>query len=258
MVQDPPHGGSGHRDVGPAQGVPDPSRRAASGRPEPRPRGPGGRGARLPRTQRVGQDHDHPDAARPGPPHQGHDGALRAGRPPAPPGGDRPGRRRGRVAEVLAELHRPPEPRLLAATIGAPRTRVDAALETVEPHRARPGPLQGLLARHEAAARDRGHAAQGPRPADPGRADQRPRPGRHPRDPRHHPRPRQRRRDRAAQLPHPRRGPAGVHLRHDHRQRPAAGQRQGRRPARRQYDVPRRRARPTGRAAACSRRAGLR
>ncbi len=50
------------------------------------------------------------------------------------------------------------------------------------------------------------------------------------------------RRHRAAQLAHPRRGAAGVHLGHDHRQRPDARLRPGRRPAR----LRRRRARRDG------------
>ena len=64
--QDPPHGGSGDRDIGSPQGVPHASRRPARRRREPRPRRPGRRRPRLPRTQRVGQDHHDPDAARTG------------------------------------------------------------------------------------------------------------------------------------------------------------------------------------------------
>ena len=71
-----------------------------------------------------------------------------------------------------------------------------------------------------------------PDAADPRRADQRARPGRHPRDPRDDPRPRRRRRHRAAQLAHPGRGAAGLHVGDDHRQRPDARVGQRRRAAR--------------------------
>ena len=133
--------------------------------------------------------------------------------PAAPAAGDRPGRRGRRVPEVLAELQRSPQPPAARRRHRRADAAVDAAIETVKLGRPREGPLQGLLARHEAAARDRGDAAQGSRPADPRRADQRPRPGRHPRDPRDDPRPRRLRCDGAAELAHPGRGPAGLHRR---------------------------------------------
>ena len=139
------------------------------------------------------------------------------------PAGHRPGRRRRRGAQVHARLHRPQEPHPARPHRSAcPPRAVDAALEQVGLTGRDRGPLQGLLARHEAAAGDRRHAAQEPRPADPRRADQRPRPGRHPRHPRHDPRPRRVRRHRAAQLAHPGRGAAGLPLGLDHRRRPAA------------------------------------
>ena len=78
---------------------------------EPRPGRPGRRRARLPRPQRVRQDHHDPDAARPGP--RRPRGSMRLFGEPVPrrlPGGDRPGRRGRRVAQVLPQLHRPPEP----------------------------------------------------------------------------------------------------------------------------------------------------
>ena len=79
------------------------------------------------------------------------------------PDGDAADRRRRRVPEVLADVHRPPEPPAAgpldrrAATRGStrPSTTVVAG---------RPGrrPLQGVLPRHEAAARDRRDPAQEP------------------------------------------------------------------------------------------------
>ena len=186
--QDPSRGGPCHRDVGPAQGVPHPTRRPARGRPEPRPRGPGRRRPRLPRAQRLGQDHDDPDAAGPGPRDPGLDGALRADGPAPPARRHRPRRRGGRVAQVLPQLHRPSEPAAARPHPGHRHRPHRARPRHRQPRRAGPRPLQVLLPRHEAAAGDRGHPAQGPRAADPRRADQRPRPGRHPRDPRDHPR----------------------------------------------------------------------
>ena len=110
-----------------------------------------------------GQDHDDPDAARPGPRRRRGRCALRRPVPDALPAViDRVGAV-VESPEVLPELHRPAEPPPARAAHRRPTPRVDAAVETVGPHRPRPGPLQVLLARHEAAARDRRHAAQGPR-----------------------------------------------------------------------------------------------
>ena len=73
---------------------------------------------------------------------------------------------------------------LLAHAVGVSSRAVDAALGPGGARRPGAGALQGLLARHEAAARDRRDPAQGTRPADPRRAHQRARPRRHPRHPR--------------------------------------------------------------------------
>ena len=131
---------------------------------------------------------------------------------PAAPG-DRPGRRPRGGAAVPAHLLRSQEPhparpldRPAAAPLSTP------SLEQVGLRRPGPGPLPGLLARHEAAPRDRRRAAEEPRPADPRRAHQRARPGRDPRHPGPDPRPRGVRRHRAAQLAHPGRGAAGLPL----------------------------------------------
>ena len=64
---------AGDRDVGAAQGVLEPPRRPSRGRQRPRPRRARGRGARVPRTQRLRQDHHDPDAAGAGSGHPGHD-----------------------------------------------------------------------------------------------------------------------------------------------------------------------------------------
>ena len=225
-----------HRDPRAAQGVLRTRRHAGRGR-GPGPHGAGGRGARVPRPQRLRQDHHDPDAARPGPRHPGRDGAVRPSGARRAARGHGPGRRGRGVAQVLPQLHRPAEPaparplRRRRGRPGRPGGRDRRA------HRPRPGALQDLLARHEAAARDRRHAAQGPGPADPRRADQRARPLRHPRGARGDPRPGRRRRDGPAQLAHPGRGAAGLHVGHDPRQRPDAGVGQRRGAARQQYDA---------------------
>ena len=99
--------------------------------------------------------------------------------------GHRPGRRRRRAAQV----HPRPSP---AGTTSAarpldrraPDTRVDAALEQVGLTGRDRERYRGYSLGHEAAPGDRRDAAQGARPADPRRADQRAGPGRHPRHPR--------------------------------------------------------------------------
>ncbi len=72
----------------------------------PGPGGPRRRRARLPRTQRLRQDDDDPDAARPGARQSRPDAALRPGGAAAPARRDRPGRRGGGDAEVLAQPQR--------------------------------------------------------------------------------------------------------------------------------------------------------
>ena len=111
------------------------TRRGAPGRRRRRPR-PGGarrRRARLPRPQRLGQDHHDPDAARAGP--RPRRGTMRLFGEPVPrrlPAGDRPGRRRRRAAQVRPDVHRPPEPHPARPHRSAcPRRAVDAALEQV-------------------------------------------------------------------------------------------------------------------------------
>ena len=80
--------------------------------------------------------------------------------PQAPARGDRPRRRGRRAAQVHADVHRTRNLTLLARTIGAPDARASTRRSTqVGLRRARPGPLQELLARHEAAAGDRRDAA---------------------------------------------------------------------------------------------------
>ena len=78
---------------------------------------------------------------------------------------------------------------LLADAVGAPRDAGRRGARGDLAGRARQGQVQDLVARHEAAARDRGHPAEGTRAADLRRAHQRPRSGRYPGDPRDHARP---------------------------------------------------------------------
>ena len=117
-------------------------------------------------------------------------------------------------------LQRTPQPRPARDDRAVPRARVDEVLDIVAltDRAGRPG--QGLLARHAAAARHRGRAAQEPAPADPRRAEQRPRPGRHRRDARAGPPPRRRRpHHRVPVLAPAGRGAAGLRPRHDPRPR---------------------------------------
>ena len=163
-------------------------------------------------------------------PTQRRDAAVRAA-------GPRPAARRSSTGSAPSSRSPGSRPRSrVARTSACSRARSACPGRTVDEvaRAGRPAPTapsdryRRLLARHEAAARDRRGPAEEPRPADPRRADQRPRPGRHPRDPRPDPRPRRVRRHRAAQLAHPRRGPAGVPLGLDRRRGPAARHRTGR------------------------------
>ena len=128
---------------------------------------------------------------------------------------------------------------LLAGAIGSPRHAGRRGARGDAPRRPRPRPVCRLLARHEAAPRDRGDPAQGPRPAHLRRADQRTRPGGHPRGARHDEVPRRPGQDGARQLAHPRRGRAGRRHGVDHRARRAARRGPRRRHPRRRTPSPR-------------------
>ncbi|CAA9349013.1 MAG: Efflux ABC transporter, ATP-binding protein, partial [uncultured Nocardioidaceae bacterium] len=211
------------RDARAAEGVPLPTWSACGGRRGPGPAGPARRRARLPRAQRLGQDHDHPDAAGARRRQRRRDAPPRRAGAPAAPGGHGRGRRGGRAAQVPSGVHGQAQPHSPGAEhrrAHLPGGRGDRAGWAGGPGG---GPLQGLLAGHAPAVGDRSHAAQVAAAADPRRADERPRPGGHPRHPRHRARARRERRHGAAELAHPRRGAAGLRLGVGHRQRPAAG-----------------------------------
>ena len=183
--------------------------------------------------ERLGQDHHDPDGARASRRRRRDDAAVRHRGPAAPAVGDRPGGRGGRAAAAVPGVLRAAQP----APAGSHHRRGPQAgrrgARDRRPERARQGPLQGVLARHEAAAGDRRDAAEATRPARAGRADERPRPVRHPRDPRHGAVARGRRHDGPDLVAPPLRGAAGVRLGVDHRTRSAARRRfGGRRPAR--------------------------
>ena len=117
------------RDGRPAQGVPHPAWTAGGG---------AGldlaarrRRARLPGSERVRQDHDDPDAARPGP---GHGRRMRLFGQPVPSLLPSVVNRVGAVVEspkFSPNLSGRQNLLLLARSIGAPATRVDASVETV-------------------------------------------------------------------------------------------------------------------------------
>lgn len=143
---------------------------------------------RLPRAERLGQDHHHPHA-------DGSDRAdVRRGQCPRPPHAPRhahgpPARRRA---------HRGPRPVRVPVRPGQPhpvRLRGPGRRPPHPPrprrHRARPGGPdgrrgqegEGVLARHEAAPRARGRAAPAPQTPRARRADERPGPAGHARNP---------------------------------------------------------------------------
>ena len=82
---------------------------AARGR-RARSEGPAGRRTRLPRAERLRQDHHDPDAARPDHRRPGYIQVFDHEVPAAPAPGDQPDRRDRRAAEVLPQLLRPEEP----------------------------------------------------------------------------------------------------------------------------------------------------
>ena len=143
-------------------------------------------GLRLPRPERLRQDHHDPDAA----------GAGRA-RPPARSScsGCRCPPERGRRCPGSAPWSRA-RPSTPTCRAGRTCVRLDAADRAADPgtargadrRRAGPGrPARGrrqalprVLPRHAPATRDRRGAAAATRPAGPRRADQRPRPAGHP------------------------------------------------------------------------------
>ena len=150
---------------------------------------PARRGLRLPRTQRLGQDDDDPDAAR----------ARRAHRRHASPARARRSRRRGATpcpGSVRSSRGRPSTPTCPA---GPTSSRLDAADLLARPRTARaadrrgarPGrPARGrrqalprLLPRYAAAAGHRRRTAHAAGAARPRRADERPGPAGHPRGP---------------------------------------------------------------------------
>ena len=156
-----------------------------------RPRRARGRRLRLPRRERLRQDHDGPDAARPGAGHVGTDGGARRA-----DAGRRArrccrrsarwsrGRRRtphlsGRANLALFDAMGPAA--AAVAPGGAGSTTPSSGSASARRRRA-PGPR--LLARHAAAARPGRRAAAAAAAAGARRADQRPRPAGHPRDPR--------------------------------------------------------------------------
>ena len=147
---------------------------------------PARRCPRLPRPQRLGQDDDDPDAARP---------RARPTRAPRRSSGERGADDLPQVIDRVGAIVESPKffpaftgrqnLRLLADAIGTPAPPRRRGPRGDASRGPRPRPLRRLLARHEAAPRHRGDAAQGPGPAHLRRADQRPRPGGHPRGARH-------------------------------------------------------------------------
>ena len=197
----------------------------ARGRPG-RPRRPGGRPVRVPRAQRLREDHCGPDAARPGLRDQRRDlGAGPAGTEtvgrgaaldrlagrgpvrvrssvrPGQPGPDRRGR----------QVWQPPDP---------------AQPDRRHPGPGRPGrhrqpPGQEILPRHAPAARPGRRPAAHPETAHPRRADQRPGPAGHPGDPRPADRAERGRHHSLPVQPPAQRGRAAVHPGRDREPRPA-------------------------------------
>ena len=120
---------------------------------------------RVPRAQRVGQDHHDPDAARPDPPHRRHVRLL--GDRPAATGLDSCCRASGRWSRARRSTRSCPaaEPRQVRRRRPRPPTSAPAAARI--DRRARPGGAAGrrrqalsrVLAGDEAAARHRGRAA---------------------------------------------------------------------------------------------------
>ena len=184
-----------------------------------RPRGADRGGLRLPRSERVGQDHDDPDAARPD--LRRPSGSIEVLGEPMP--GRRlpdaaPGRGAGRGTRVPPLPLRPGQPRPPRRRRPAQRRPYGAGPDR---RRARPRraaargdqALPGVLARHAPAPGHRQRAARAARPAGARRADQRPRPAGHPRGAAPDRRARRRRHHRPRLEPPAQRGRPDVHPR---------------------------------------------
>ncbi len=201
----------GHRDAGSDQAL-RPHPRGRRHRPR---RARGGR-LRLPRRERLRQDHDGAHAAGPGAGDlrrgrraRSADAAVRDERAPA-------GRHAGRGAGVVRPPQRACQPRAVRRD---GRRRRSSYASRAGHRRARAGgprgrgrpPGQGLLPRHEAAPRARRRAAAEPQAARARRADERPGPAGHPRDARAAARPQRRGHHDLPLQPPARRGRADVH-----------------------------------------------
>ncbi len=145
MDRDDREHATAHQDLRPAH-------RGRRGGPQRPPR----RGVRLPRPERRREDDHAADAARPGPAdlRPGDRARAAAGRP----GGGGPDRLAGRGAGLLPVPVRPGEPAGAGPLPRPRRPRGRPGAGAGRPDRARRRPVQGVLARHEAAAR-RGRGA---------------------------------------------------------------------------------------------------
>ena len=202
-----PTDGHRHRGRGAPQGVPAGPRQPNGGGRRPGPGRARGRGVRVPRAERRREDHHDPVSARPGPSDRRAMPPPRAGARRAPQG-DRSGRLDRREPGDVPALLGAAQPRAARTDLGHRTHARPRGARAGRARRTRGRPGQDVLARHEAAARDRGRAAEGPRAADPRRARERARPRRDRRGARADATSRERGPDGLRLEPHPERGPA--------------------------------------------------